>query len=127
MKHSRYCKFHYLEGESEHWAVLDRKSFASKGAKPHFTQDTPLAPNHLKLELGFDWDEERVWGKTTYDLTVKAEDVREIVFDAVHLDIKKVTLGNKSTEFDNNSEQLIIPLKKDPAIGKKLKVIVKIV
>lgn len=109
---TRYCKCHYLQGESEHWGVLERKSFALKGAKPHFMPDTPLLPKHLQLELSFDWDSERVWGTTTHDLAVKGHDVQEIRFDAMNLDISRVLLGNKPVDFENTGEQVLIALPK---------------
>lgn len=112
MSLTRYCKCHYIEGVSEHWGVLERKSFALKGAKPHFTPDTPLLPKHLKLELNFDWEEERVWGATTHYLVVKGHDVREIRFDASGLDISQVFLGNTSVDFENTGEQVLIHLPK---------------
>jgi len=112
MSSIRYCKCHFHNGESEHWGILDRKAFAQKGANPHFAPDTPLLPKHLLLELSFDWDEERVWGSTTYDLKVNGYDVQEIVFDAVNLEIEKVMLGRRSLEFENTGERVIISLEK---------------
>jgi aminopeptidase N len=112
MSSVRYCKCHFLNGESEHWGILDRKAFAQKGANPHFAPDTPLLPKHLLLELYFDWEKERVWGNTTYDLKVNGHGVREIVFDAVNLDIEKVMLGRRSLAFENTGDQIIISLDK---------------
>ncbi|SVD92316.1 uncharacterized protein METZ01_LOCUS445170, partial [marine metagenome] len=57
MNYTRYCKCHFHEGESEHWGLLDRKTFAHKGAVPHYTPDTMVLPEHLNLELNFDWME----------------------------------------------------------------------
>ncbi|MBT5632383.1 MAG: hypothetical protein HOJ13_06600 [Nitrospina sp.] len=111
----RYCKCHFQNGESEHWGILDRKAFAQKGASPHFAPDTPLLPKHLLLELNFDWEEEQVWGNTTYDLKVNGHDVKEIAFDAANLDIEKVMLGRRSLAFENTGDQVIISL------GKPLK------
>ena len=112
MSSVRYCKCHFHNGESEHWGILDRKAFAQKGANPHFAPDTPLLPKHLLLELSFDWDEERVWGSTTYDLKVNGQGVQEIIFDAVNLEIEKVMLGRRPLEFENTGERVIISLGK---------------
>jgi aminopeptidase N len=112
MSSVRYCKCHFHNGESEHWGILDRKAFAQKGANPHFAPDTPLLPKHLLLELHFDWDEERVWGNTTYDLKVNSHGVREIIFDAANLEIEKVMMGRRSLAFENTGEQVIISLDK---------------
>ncbi len=125
MSSSRYCKFHYLDGESQHWAVLDRKDFASKGARPHFFPDTPLLPKHLRLELQFDWKEERVWGETTHELVVKGRDVKEIRLDAVNLEISRVSVNNRSTGFDNDGERLTIPLAKPLPPGSIARIKIK--
>ncbi len=122
---TRYCKFHIHEGESQHWGVLDRKSFALKGAKPHFTPDTPFLPKHLKLDLNFDWKEERVWGTTTHQVIVKGHHLDCIEFDAVDLEISKVLIGTKSVPFDYDRNKVHIPLSRPPAPGKEL--IVKLV
>ena len=118
----RYCKYHYLEGRSEHWGILDRKAFAAKGAKPHYSPDTTVVPRHLKLDLHFDWDAERVWGTTTYDLLVQAEDVREIRFDAVDLQVSRVRLAGKSAPFDNTGKQIVVKLKTPAKPARRLQV-----
>ena len=81
MSYTRYCKCHFHEGESEHWGLLDRKAFAHKGARPHYTPDALVLPEHLILELNFDWMKEKVWGATQYTLVIKGHDIEEIVFE----------------------------------------------
>ncbi|MFQ5449357.1 MAG: M1 family aminopeptidase [Nitrospinaceae bacterium] len=118
----RYCKCHFQDGESEHWGVLDRKSFAQSGSKPHFSPDTPVLPEHLLLELYFDWDEERVWGSTTCQLLVKGAGARDICFDAVNLDVSEVRVGSKTREFENTGDRVEIPLEKPLKPGSRVKV-----
>ncbi len=122
MSATRYCKCHFSNGESEHWGLLDRKSFAQKGAKAHFTPDTPLVPKHLQLSLHFDWEEERVWGSTTYDLCVKGADVRDVVLDAVDLEISEARIGNDPVEFENTGENVRLFAKKPFKPGSTVKV-----
>jgi aminopeptidase N len=122
MNSVRYCKCHFHNGESEHWGILDRKAFAQKGASAHFAPDIPLLPQHLLLELSFDWEEERVWGNTTYDLKVNSHDVREIIFDAVNLEIEKVMLGRRLLGFENTGDRIIIPLDKPLKYGDVVQV-----
>ena len=110
MSSTRYCKCHFHEGESEHWGLLDRKAFAHKGARPHYTPDALVLPEHLILELNFDWMKEKVWGATQYTLVVKGHDVEEIVFDAVNLDVSRVLIGRRSFDFENTGKKIIIPL-----------------
>ena len=122
MSSVRYCKCHFQNGASQHWGILDRKAFAQKGANAHFAPDTPLLPKHLLLELYFDWEEERVWGNTTYDLKVNGHDIREIVFDAANLEIEKVVLGRRSLEFENTGDRVIISLDKALKYGGTVQV-----
>ncbi len=122
MSATRYCKCHFSNGESEHWGLLDRKSFAQKGAKANFTPDTPLLPEHLLLSIHFDWDEERVWGSTTYDLRVKGANVREIGLDAVNLDISEARLGSEPVAFENTGETVRLFAKKPLRQGARVKV-----
>ena len=118
----RYCKCHFQDGESEHWGILDRKAFAQKGAEPHFTPDTLLVPEHLLLELRFDWEEERVWGATTYDLLIKGHGVREMYLDAVNLDISRVLVGRNSVDFDNTGERVAFAIGRSRKPGDRIKV-----
>ena len=122
MSYTRYCKCHFHEGESEHWGLLDRKSFAHKGAKAHYTPDTQVLPEHLTLDLNFDWTEERVWGSTQYDLVIKGHAVEEIVFDAVNLEVSRVLIGRKLVDFENTGTQIILPLTKKYKPGERLRV-----
>jgi aminopeptidase N len=108
MKSTRYCKCHSSGLESDHWGILDRRAFADKGARPHYAPDTPVRPVHLKLDLAFDWEEERVHGSTTYSLEVLAQDVREIALDAANLEIRRATVGGRSVGFENTGERLVL-------------------
>ena len=97
---TRYCKFHLVDGESQHWALIDRGTFAL-GGEPHYMPDTQVLPRHMKLDLFFDWDLERVWGTTIFDLEVMVDGVESLSLDAVNLDISKVKLGERKTDFEN--------------------------
>ena len=117
---TRYCKLHFTGGQSEHWGLLDRRAFAGKDARPHFAPDTLVRPKHLHLDLHFDWEEERVWGITRYDLEIQAEALREIALDAVSLEIDRVRLNRKALDFENTGEQLILPLNRKVRPGQRL-------
>ena len=122
MSSTRYCKCHFHEGESEHWGLLDRKAFAHKGARPHYTPDALVLPEHLILELNFDWMKEKVWGATQYTLVIKGHDIEEIVFDAVNLDVSRVLIGRRSFDFENTGKKIIIPLSKKYQLGDRMSV-----
>jgi len=108
MKSTRYCKCHSTGLESDHWGSLDRRAFAHKGARPHYAPDTPVRPVHLKLDLAFDWEAERVFGSTTYQVDVLAAGVSEITLDAVNLDIQRATVGGRTAAFDATGEKLVL-------------------
>lgn len=122
MHSTRYCKCHYVEGFSEHWGLLERKPFAQKGSKPHYGPDTSVVPIHLKLDLRFDWDQEKVWGTTRYDLKVNSANVVEIGFDAMRLQVSKVRIQDKPVDFDNTGEKVIAFLKTPLKPGTKISV-----
>lgn len=122
MSFVRYCKCHFHNGESDHWGIMDRKAFAQKGARAHFAPDIPLLPQHLLLDLNFDWDKERVWGSTTYDLMINGNDVREIVFDAANLEIDRVMLGRRALAFENTGDQVTLTLDKTLKYGEVVRV-----
>ena len=122
MSYIRYCKCHFNNGGSDHWGIMDRKAFAQKGAKAHFAPDIPLLPQHLQLELSFDWENERVWGSTTYDLMINGRVVREIVFDAANLEIDRVMLGRRTLTFENTGDQVILSLDKTLNSGEVVQV-----
>ena len=122
MSYTRYCKCHFHGGESEHWGLLDRKAFAHKGAMPHYTPDTLVLPEHLMLELSFDWMEERVWGVTQYELVIKGHDVEEIVFDAINLYVSRALIGSKPVKFENTGKKIILPVKKKYRSGERISI-----
>lgn len=109
-----------MEGLSEHWGLLERKPFAQKGSKPHYGPDTSVIPIHLKLDLKFDWDQEKVWGTTRYDLKVNSADIMEISFDAMRLQVSKVRIQDKPVDFENTGEKIIAFLKAPLKPGTKV-------
>ena len=81
-----------------------------------------MVPKHLLLDLHFDWEQEKVWGTTTYDLEVKGHNVDRLSFDAVRLEVSRVVLGNRPVDFDNTGEEVVLYPKKPFAFGDRLKV-----
>ena len=122
MSYTRYCKCHFHEGESEHWGLLDRKAFAHKGAIPHYTPDIQVSPEHLILDVNFDWVTERVWGTTHYNLIFKGHNVEEISFDAVNLDVSRVVIGRKLVHFENTGKKIIVQLNKQYKLGDRISI-----
>ena len=122
MSYTRYCKCHFHEGESEHWGLLDRKAFAHKGAISHYTPDIQVSPEHLILDVNFDWVTERVWGTTHYNLIFKGHNVEEISFDAVNLDVSRVVIGRKLVHFENTGKKIIVQLNKQYKLGDRISI-----
>ena len=120
MTTTRICKFHYHEGHSEHWGLLDRKSFAGADARHHYAPDTEVHPRHLRLELHFDWGTCRVWGTTTHEIEVRGGSVKEIRLDAMNLEIARVRSGSRKIEWDNSGRHLLIEFARPLKEGETL-------
>ncbi|MCZ6557244.1 MAG: M1 family aminopeptidase [SAR324 cluster bacterium] len=122
-QHLRTCKFHWSEGEYQHWGGLAfRKPFAAPGTTPKFAPDAVITARHMKLELHLDFQAERVWGKTTHHCIVNAEDVHELRFNAVALEVDRVRVGGKATRFENTGTEIILALPRAARRGTELKV-----
>ncbi len=69
---------------------------------------------HTKLDLSFDWKNEKVIGSATLTLTPVFYKQSSLVLDAVNFEIKRMTINGKLTSaFENTDRQLMISLEKD--------------
>lgn len=81
---------------------------------------------HTKLEVKFNWENQRVIGKATLDLTPYYYPGSELVLDAKNFDIHSITLAGSGTplEFEYDSLQLTIDLGREYKRGEKFTVII---
>lgn len=92
---------------------LTNTNYASPDAKIHYRPDMVVYPTHIKFDLIFNIDSERIAGYVEHHLHFIG-DLEELVFDAVNLEIFKVVCDGEVVEFENTGKQVIIPF-----IGKK--------
>lgn len=118
---NNYCKSFFFGLESEITNYLPSNSFDIPASTLHFVPDHTVEPEHVKIELQFDFDKELVQGITTFSLVVKAESIKEITLDAKNLQIHEVQLNQQKIDFENTNKKLIISLPQDVTRGTKLK------
>jgi aminopeptidase N len=106
----RTCKCHWLGESYLHWGrAADREPFAAPGTAPRYAPDAPVVSRHMRLDWHFDLDRQRLWGKTTHELAVRAPKASEVRLNAVDLEIEAVALNGKSVPFDYSGEVLTVP------------------
>lgn len=70
---------------------------------------------HTKLDLRFDWENEKVMGKATLTLKPHFYNQEKLILDAKNFEVHKLIFegSNKALNFENNGRQLIIDLGKN--------------
>ena len=113
----RTCKCHWQAGENLHWGRgaawgAERRAFAPPGTAPQFAPDTPVTARHLRLELHLDLAGERAWGSTTHTLHVHAAQVRQVSFDAIGLEIGRVTVDGRAAAHSYDGRKVSVALRR---------------
>lgn len=87
-----------------------RKSFELPGAKPHYNPDRPGQVQHIFLDLVLDIPHQSFQGTCTITLMPIRSGIKQLILDAVDLNIKSVAIAGVSQPFDYDGQQLIIQL-----------------
>jgi aminopeptidase N len=83
--------------------------FAFDTATPHYAADRPVRPEHVKLDVRLDFQKKALAGTCSTRLrAVRA--VKEMRFDAVDLEVSKVTVDGKAATFRNDGRVLTVAL-----------------
>lgn len=117
-KYTSYCKSYFFGSNNELFHYLPIK-FDSYNAISHFSPDHKVEPEHLKVDIEFDFDKEKVSSSTTISVVVKAESIDEITLDAKNLVINKVLVNNTIALFENDGKKLRIFLENELVRGAK--------
>ena len=117
-EHQLRCR---CTGVSERSSLgLPRESqFFLTESKPHFAPDRKVDFKHLKLEIDVDLKAKILKGSCTHQFEVVAEEVGELIFDAIDLVIHKVSVSGKSVLFDQDDKKVQIFLKRKLRRGDK--------
>jgi aminopeptidase N len=97
--------------------------FAFETARTHYAADRPVKPVHLALDLKLDFPKKALSGTcSTSFLAVRA--VKEVRFDAVDLEVGKVTVDGKVATFKNDGRHLTVALPRAAKVGQTLEIAV---
>lgn len=97
--------YYYFDTEEK-----SSKSFELPGAKPQYNPDKPGQVKHIFLNLVFDLTNKSFQGICQITLIPLREGIRELILDAVNLEINSVLINNISQPFDYDQEKLVIEL-----------------
>ena len=91
--------------------VPKARSFELPDDSVHYAPDRPADVKHVKLEIELDFERETVSGTVYTTFSALYEQVKTVAFDAIDLNISKVTLADgKQLAYHTNANQLIVTL-----------------
>ncbi len=117
---NNYCKSYFYGLESEISKIISSNNFDIPASKLHYTPAHAIEPEHVKIELEFDFEKEVVRGRTTYNLVVKSKSIDKISLDAKNLFIQETFVNKTKVEFENTNKKLNISLPESFGRGTKL-------
>ncbi|MEI6429172.1 MAG: M1 family metallopeptidase [Pseudanabaena sp. ELA607] len=97
-----------------------RKSFQLPGATPHYNPDRPGQVEHIALDLAIDIPHQTIAGSCTIRLNPLRDGIKELLLDAVKLQIESVTIKEVAQNFDHDGEYLRIDLTIPTVTGESL-------
>jgi aminopeptidase N len=107
---NNYCKNFF--NESEYVFHPLKKAFDLPFSRTHYVPSHEVEPEHVSIEIEFDFEKELVKGITSFSLLVKANKVSEITLDAKNLTIQEVIIDGASVKFENTGKKLqVFPTK----------------
>ncbi len=106
---------HFVYGEDDQ--KPKRKSFQLPGATPHYNPDRPGQVEHIALDLAIDIPRQTITGSCTIRLQPLRDGIKELVLDAVKLQIQSVLVKAESQDFDYDGEYLRIDLTEPTVAG----------
>jgi aminopeptidase N len=98
-----------------------RRPFELPGAKPHYNRDRPGQVEHIRLALALDIPNHSFQGTCTITLTPVRQGIKQLILDAVNLQIESVLVEGISQPFDHDNQQLTVNLLK-PTGEEQLKI-----
>ncbi|MEI6381717.1 MAG: M1 family metallopeptidase [Cyanobacteriota bacterium ELA615] len=86
------------------------KSFFLPDSKPHYNPDSPGQVNHIFLDIELDVEREYLAGTCTIKLTPVRGGIKDLILDAVDLEIQAVTIDKLAVPFSYDGKELKINL-----------------
>ena len=97
------------------------RGFVYSDYKPQWRYEPPFSVEKLFVRVFLDLENRRVMGLTINDILLN-ENVPQIKFDAVDMDIKRVLVEGRETEYSYDGKELIVFLGEKGGKGEKLRV-----
>src|SRR6266571_4886879 len=116
----------YLLGESSLAPTPRARSFELADDHVQYAPDRPADVKHIKLVITLDFEQETVSGTVSATFSTLYEEVKSVSFDAIDLQIERVTLnGGKELAFSNDGKKLTVTLDRPYQHGEEFTVAVE--
>ena len=115
-----------LFNQQIHAPTPKARSFELTGDRVHYAPDRPADVKHVKLDIALDFEREAVSGTVSTTFSVLYEEVKTISFDAIELQIERVTLEDgKELAFSADGKKLTISLDRPYHHGEEFTITVQ--
>jgi aminopeptidase N len=101
------------------------RSASPPGTRANFLGDRPVRLDHVRLDWDLDLAGKRLTGIATLTVTVRRDRLAAVSFDAVELEIDRVSVGDLPAAFDNDGETLRVTLPEPAPEGTALDIAVR--
>lgn len=98
-------------------ALAEREPFMPEGTPLRYMPARQYDLQHVKLDLAFDWDAKSVAGTATHTLTPLMPGLDSLVFNAVGLDVHKVSVNGAERPFTLDPQAQTLTVKLDRPYG----------
>ncbi|HTZ31047.1 MAG TPA: M1 family aminopeptidase [Methylomirabilota bacterium] len=106
-------------------AVLALGSSSTARADEPYARSRNYDLHHSKIALRFDLENRKVIGDVTHTITLLRENLDQISFDSVGLQIETVKINKSDAKFDTTDKNLIVHLPQSAKLGEKYDVEIK--
>jgi len=102
------------------------RSFELADDRVQYAPDRPADVKHIKLVITLDFEQETVSGTVSTTFSALYEEVKSILFDAIDLQVERVTLeGGKELAFSNDGKKLTVTLDRPYQHGEEFTVAIE--
>ncbi len=109
----------------EEEAAKLRAPFGDPRATHHWPRTRNFDVQHVKLEVGVDWEKKEVAGTATLTLAAINDGLQQVTLDAAEIKIESVLAGERPLEFAPEGDLLHITLDRTYKAGEKLEVAIR--
>ena len=106
-------------------AVLALGSSSTARADEPYARSRNYDLHHSKIALRFDLENRKVIGDVTHTITLLRENLDQISFDSIGLQIETVKINKSDAKFDTTDKNLIVHLPQSAKLGEKYDVEIK--